>query len=1574
MTSRPSKTRLALLAAVLLAAPGSPARATKLDALLITARGQALAQSRTAGAGAPAPTFAVLVRLAPGATLAGLRAAYPQAAFGSQSGPIVTAHVPDAALTAFESDPRVLTVEGARRLSPTLDVVRSNQTSGGLYLGATRNAAAADLANVDGTGVVVGVVDTGIDFRHADFVTSGGLSRVKYLWDQTDAAGPAPSGFPCTNITTPVIENDCGTEWTNAQLNASLPSGGPVREADTVGHGTHVAGIAAGNGRGFGGPLPSGTFVGLAPKADLVIVKTDFTTLGILDAINYVAARAAALGERAVINLSLGGQIDAHDGTSNFDVGVAAVAASTPVVVAMGNDGTAESSFPHASAPNVAFGQAVTVNATASAGGRLAELDFWTGSPNSASLATFTVAVTVNGTSCGSKTDGAGTGGTPISCAGQSVYIENDSSLVGKAGGGNTFGDGTNTTNDREMYAAVYNASGFSSSLPITITFTCTASGGCGALDGFVSPSAENVNFTSCSGGTGGCSLPASLTMASPATANNVISVGSYASKISWTDQAGASIGYLDGQALGAISQFSSWGPTRDGRVAPDVAAPGEGVGAALSSKTSICSTCTFSSFQLLQDGVHAILQGTSMAAPVVTGIIATRLQNQPARTVAQLRAILRALARSDAAVTAQGTVPNAAFGYGKVVASPQPVSPPNGLSAAALGVSSITWTWSTSLTAADSFDVYYATSVAAPLAVATQPPFTQTGLLGNATYGLLIRGVGGGIEGPGTIVTTATYAAAPNAAPSVTGWSSSATVTFASLQCPSFPAVGSCSGYIAQVGAASDFSGTTFSSATTANTLTTLQVSGLTPSSGYFLRLGNLNPLGAPAWGPFVTFNTGTNYAAPVSPTFDQISTGTIRFNWSQGSNPAGLTYVAQASTAADYSGTLYSVSGTALSATFPSLLADTSYYFRAQVVGGPFLTPGPSATLALPPAVSTNSFPAVGAAALTTAWSNAGDEPDTLYQADVAPVSDFSSGVVTVQTRTTAATFAGLSPNTAYWARVQAIARAGAATVEVPLGSTTTLVQAPTLPGQPFSAQATNGFTFAFLNGGNPAGTRFLVQVSTDPGFSVIAASSNTASTTATFGALLSNQSYGARVAGLNAAGSPTAFVSAATATAVAAPSTAVPAVTTRTATGFGFAWTPGTLAAGTSYVAQASSSPAFAFAVASSATANLAATYAGLQPNTTYYGQVLAVSQNPPTPNGPFLAAAAGATLPNAPGAAGAPFVYVFFTSATVAWVPLPLAPSSAAAEGYLVQFSTDPAFGSVWASSSLAPGASSATVSGLAFATTYYARVGALSWESYPNWSALGSTSTLLPPLSSGAVSGSGLTLVLPPAFAPITSIVVTVPPAAFPFGSTVTAVASLALGALGTKTNEAAGLTPFGTPVGIDLSAGGLQPTAPVRVSMTYDPLQIPAGQDERHLHLWRYDPPSAQWTLVASQDDPSSHTLNASVQHFSTFAPFFVTAGSNLSGVQVFPQPWEIPASGSQYWAPVLTFSGLPSGARVRLFTLTGEAIFDGTASGGGVLAWDGGTRYGKRAASGTYFAAFEANGQKFVRRVVIIR
>lgn len=109
-----------------------------------------------------------------------------------------------------------------------------------------------------GSNVLIGIVDTGIDYTHPVFINADGTSRILSVWDQTARQGPIPEGF------------QYGTEYRQAQLNEALRSEN-AREliplTDEVGHGTFLAGIIAGN------EMPEADFTGIAPLAQLVVVK-----------------------------------------------------------------------------------------------------------------------------------------------------------------------------------------------------------------------------------------------------------------------------------------------------------------------------------------------------------------------------------------------------------------------------------------------------------------------------------------------------------------------------------------------------------------------------------------------------------------------------------------------------------------------------------------------------------------------------------------------------------------------------------------------------------------------------------------------------------------------------------------------------------------------------------------------------------------------------------------------------------------------------------------------------------------------------------------------------------------------------------------------------------------------------------------------------------------------------------------------------------------------------------------------------------------------------------------------------
>lgn len=147
-----------------------------------------------------------------------------------------------------------------------------------------------------GKDVIIGLVDTGIEFGHPDFKDENGNTRILRIWDQSVSTGGtiSPYGY--------------GIIWDSTQINAGL-----CTSVDNSGHGSTVAGSAAGNGRA------TGYNQGVATDADIIMIKTDFNlpnwSLTVADACDYVFKVADSLGKPAVVNLSVGSYLGSHDGT-----------------------------------------------------------------------------------------------------------------------------------------------------------------------------------------------------------------------------------------------------------------------------------------------------------------------------------------------------------------------------------------------------------------------------------------------------------------------------------------------------------------------------------------------------------------------------------------------------------------------------------------------------------------------------------------------------------------------------------------------------------------------------------------------------------------------------------------------------------------------------------------------------------------------------------------------------------------------------------------------------------------------------------------------------------------------------------------------------------------------------------------------------------------------------------------------------------------------------------------------------------------------------------------------------------
>jgi subtilisin family serine protease len=159
-----------------------------------------------------------------------------------------------------------------------------------------------------GSGVMVGVVDRGVDVTHPGFCDAAGHSRILWLWDQ----GLTPVGAEAWPP-----GKQYGVGWHAGDIDAGLLAG---RHAGST-HGTQVAGIVAGNGRDSGGAVTA--YVGGAPDAQIVVAAVDAVELSnskhVLDAVSWVFTMAMGYGYPAVVNLSMGDPSGPHDGTAQLE-------------------------------------------------------------------------------------------------------------------------------------------------------------------------------------------------------------------------------------------------------------------------------------------------------------------------------------------------------------------------------------------------------------------------------------------------------------------------------------------------------------------------------------------------------------------------------------------------------------------------------------------------------------------------------------------------------------------------------------------------------------------------------------------------------------------------------------------------------------------------------------------------------------------------------------------------------------------------------------------------------------------------------------------------------------------------------------------------------------------------------------------------------------------------------------------------------------------------------------------------------------------------------------------------------
>ena len=453
--------------------------------------------------------------------------------------------------------------------------------------------------NLTGKGVIIGIIDSGINYTHKDFINEDGTSRILYIWDQ-EINGNPPKNFLG------------GSVYTNEDINKALKDKNPLSvlpHKDDIGHGTHIAGIAAGNGR-----TSNKKYEGVAPESSLIIVKIGnqgiksfAKTTEIMRAIKFTTDKAIELNMPLVINLSFGTNDGSHNGNSLFETYIDDISNiwKTSIVVATGNEGYSSHHYKN----TISNDQEIVVEFSTSSDLKSLYLVLWKNFTDS-----FNIQV--------------------IAPNGEKTSIINNSSIKNKFNFNSStlyinLGQPTPYNLEQEIFFEIISNNGFLSRGTWKIIIY-----GEKIVDGEFDIWLPVTEFSS--NDTKFLQPDIYTTLTIPSTANNVISVGAYNSEAN------------------SIADFSGRGYKKNNLIKPDLVAPGVNI-------TSTSNT-----------GGYNTLSGTSMAAPHVSGACALLMQwgivekNDPFLYGQRIKAFLRLGARRKNNLT----YPNKEWGYGSLCLS----------------------------------------------------------------------------------------------------------------------------------------------------------------------------------------------------------------------------------------------------------------------------------------------------------------------------------------------------------------------------------------------------------------------------------------------------------------------------------------------------------------------------------------------------------------------------------------------------------------------------------------------------------------------------------------------------------------------------------------------------------------------------------------------------------------------------------------------------------------------------------------------------------------------------------------